>query len=51
MKKKYEVWVYNNYHFMDEDERYLFGRFESQEDSEKAARRTVQRLVVCGAAL
>jgi hypothetical protein len=39
--KPYKVFVDDNFHFMDEDERYLLGTFETMEEAESVARRNV----------
>ena len=41
MAAKYKVFVDDNFHYHDEDERYLAGEYETEEEALSAARRIV----------
>lgn len=40
-EKIYEVWVDDNYHFMDEDERFLNGKYSSYQAAEEVCKKIV----------
>ncbi len=43
--KKYQVYVDDNFHFMDESERYKLGEFQSYEEAVAACKKMVDRFL------
>jgi hypothetical protein len=46
--EKWEVVVDDNYHFMDEDERYTKGRYDTEEEAIAVAKRIVDEFLMSG---
>jgi hypothetical protein len=47
-KKRYEVYVDDNFHFMDENERYKLGEFETCDEATAACKKIVDEFLETG---
>lgn len=48
LKPKYSVFVDDNFHYMDESERYLLGEFETRDEAIQAAKAIVDKFLIRG---
>ena len=46
MQPRYIVYVDDNFHFLDEEERYKLGEYDSEEEAIEAARRIIDEFLI-----